>query len=137
MVLSLARMAHHLAKAPTDRRSGAAAQDAGLVAGASSFQEPDMLTRSIESTIHFSQPFRLTQFDRAQPAGSYHLITEEEQLEGLSFAAFRRVRTLLYLPANALPGRAREVIDVDPNELAVALVVDAMQSLCGRLAETT
>jgi hypothetical protein len=103
----------------------------------SSFQEPDMLTRSIESTIHFNQPFRLTPFDRAQPAGSYHLITEEEQLEGLSFAAFQRVRTLLYLPANALPGRAREVIDVDPNELAVALVVDALQSLGGRLAATT
>jgi hypothetical protein len=93
-----------------------------------------MFERSVESTIHFSQPFRLTPFDRAQPAGSYQLITEEEQLEGLSFAAFRRVRTLLYLPAKASSGRVREVVDVDPHELAAVLIVDALQSLCGRPA---
>ena len=90
-----------------------------------------MPTRSIESTIHFSRPFRLTQFDRPQPAGSYRLITEEEQLEGLSFAAFQRVRTLLFLPANATPGRAREVVNVDPVELAAAVVADALQGLGG------
>jgi hypothetical protein len=90
-----------------------------------------MFTRSTESTICFSKPFRLSQFDQAQPAGSYRLITEEERLEGLSFEAFQRVRTLLYLPAVALPGRAREVVDVDPVELAAALVVDALQGFGG------
>ena len=92
----------------------------------------DMPTRSIESTFHFSRPFRLTQFDRPQPAGSYQLITEEEQLEGLSFAAFQRVRTLLFLPANARPGRAREVVSVDPVEFAAAVVADALQGLGGQ-----
>jgi hypothetical protein len=96
-----------------------------------------MSTRSTESTIRFSRPFRLSQFDQAQPAGSYRLLTEEERLEGLSFAAFQRVRTLLYLPANAPPGRAREVIDVDPTELAAAIVVDALQGLGGRSALPT
>ena len=90
-----------------------------------------MSTRSTESTVHFSQPFRLSQFDRAQPAGTYLLITEEERLEGLSFEAFQRMRTLLYLPANALPGRTREVVEVDPVELAAARVVDALQGLGG------
>jgi hypothetical protein len=90
-----------------------------------------MSTRSTESTVRFSQPFRLSQFDRAQPAGTYLLITEEERLEGLSFEAFQRMRTLLYLPANALPGRTREVVEVDPVELAAALVVDALQGLGG------
>ncbi|HZV05998.1 MAG TPA: hypothetical protein VE999_13040 [Gemmataceae bacterium] len=85
--------------------------------------------RSIEHTIHFIHPFRLSQFDRAQPAGQYRLLTEEEALEGLSFAAFRRVRTLLYLPANSLPGHTREVVDVDPAELASAVVADALHSL--------
>ena len=92
----------------------------------------DMPTRSIESTIHFSRPFRLSQFDRPQPAGSYQLIREEEQIEGLSFAAFQRVRTLLFLPANARPGRAHEVVNVDPVELAAAVVVDALQGLGGK-----
>jgi hypothetical protein len=46
-----------------------------------------MFERSIESTIHFSHPFCLTPFDRAQPAA--------------------------------------------------VLIVDALQSLCGRLAAST
>jgi len=85
--------------------------------------------RSTEFTLRFSHSFRLSQLDQAQPAGHYRLLTEEEPLEGLSFAAFHRVRTLLYLPAYSLPGRAREVIDVDPAELAAAVVADALQGL--------
>ena len=85
--------------------------------------------RSTESTVRFSHPFRLSPLDHAQPAGQYRLVTEEELLEGLSFAAFQRVRTLLHLPADPLPGRPREVVDVDPGELAAAVVADALQSL--------
>jgi hypothetical protein len=87
-----------------------------------------MSTRSTESTVRFNHPFRLSQFDRAQPAGTYGLLTEEELLEGLSFAAFQRVRTLIYLPANPQPGRPREVVSIDPAELAAAVVADALQS---------
>ena len=90
--------------------------------------------RSTESTLRFSHPFRLSPFDKTQPAGHYRLVTEEEPIEGLSFAAFQRVRTLLYLPADAPPGRAREVIPVDPAELAAAVVVDALQSLAAATA---
>jgi hypothetical protein len=96
-----------------------------------------MFTRSTESTIRFSQPFRLSELDETQPAGSYRLLTEEERLEGTSFAAFRRVRTLLCLPANALPGHTREVVDVDPVELAAALLVDALQGLVGTAGRPT
>ena len=88
-----------------------------------------MPARSTETTLSFSHPFRLSPLDHAQPAGRYMLVTEEEQLEGLSFAAFQRVRTLLYLPANCPPGRAREVVEVDPAELATAMVIDALQGL--------
>lgn len=91
--------------------------------------------RSTECTIRFSHPFRLSQFDRAQPAGNYRLVTEEEPLEGLSFAAFQRVRTLLFLPATSLPGHAREVVEVSPAELAAAVVADALHSLGTRPAE--
>ena len=90
-----------------------------------------MFARSTESTIRFSQPFRLSQFDEAQPAGSYRLTTEEERLEGPPLDVFQRVRTLLYLPANDLTGRAREVVTVDPIELAAALILDALQGLGG------
>ncbi|WP_428659427.1 hypothetical protein [Reyranella sp.] len=91
-----------------------------------------MSTRSTETTIRFSQAFCLSQFDEAQPAGSYQLVTEEERLEELSFAAFRRVRTLLYLPATARTGQTRQVIEVDPAELAAAVVADALRGLGAR-----
>lgn len=87
-----------------------------------------MSTRSTESTVSFSQAFCLSQFDQAQPPGSYQLVTEEEPLEGLSFTAYHRVRTLLYLPANARRGRTRQVIEIDPVELAVAVVSDALRA---------
>ena len=87
-----------------------------------------MTTRSTESTVRFSHPFRLSPFDRAQPAGSYRLLTEEEPLQGLSFEAFQRVRTLLYLPADGAPGRTREAVEINPAELAAVLVADALQS---------
>lgn len=91
-----------------------------------------MSMRSTENTIRFNQAFCLSQFDEAQPAGSYRLVTEEERLDGLSFAEFRRVRTLLYLPAIARPSQTRQVIEVDPAELAAAIVADALRGLGAR-----
>jgi hypothetical protein len=84
-----------------------------------------MSTRTTERTVTFTHPFRLSSLDGPQPAGTYRLVTDEEQLGELSFQAFRRLRTLLYLPANARPGHAREVVDVDPAELSDALAADA------------
>jgi len=55
------------------------------------------------------------------------VVTEEEQLEGLSFNAYQRTRTLIFLPANSLPGKAREIIPIDPNELDAALAADASE----------
>jgi hypothetical protein len=88
-----------------------------------------MSMRSTERTVTFHRPFRLSSLDREQPSGAYRVVTEEERLEGLSFAAFQRLRTLLFLPANARPGQVREVIDVDPGELAAAVVADALQGI--------
>ena len=83
-----------------------------------------MSTRSIERTLTFRRAFTLSAVDGPLPAGRYRVITEEEPLEGLSFAAWQRVRTLLFLPADAPPGAAREVVPVDPAELEVAHAAD-------------
>ena len=87
-----------------------------------------MSTRSTERTLTFRRPFSLSAVDDPLPAGRYRVITEEELLEGLSFAAWQRVRTLLFLPANSLPGKAREVVPIDPNELEAALAADELES---------
>ena len=87
-----------------------------------------MSMRSTERTLTFRRPFSLSAVDRPLAAGSYWVITEEEALEGLSFAAWQRTRTLLFLPANSLPGKAREVVPVDPDELDAALAADGLES---------
>ena len=84
--------------------------------------------RSIERTLTFRRPFSLSAVDGPLPAGLYRVVTEEEPLEGLSFAAWQRVRTLLFLPANSLPGKARQVVPIDPNELDAALAADGLES---------
>ena len=84
-----------------------------------------MSIRTTETTVTFRRPFTLTAIDGAQPAGTYRLVTEEEQIPGLSFVAFRRVATLLHLPANPAPGRTHQVVDVLPDELAAAVAADA------------
>jgi hypothetical protein len=86
-----------------------------------------MSARSTERTLTFRHPFSLSTFDKPLPSGKYRVVTEEEPLEGLSFAAWQRVRTLLFLPADSLPGKSREVVLVDPNELEAAQAADALE----------
>ena len=62
-----------------------------------------MSIRTTEKTVTFCRPFTLAALDGPQPAGTYHVVTEEEQIPDLSFVAFRRVATLLHLPADPAP----------------------------------
>lgn len=87
-----------------------------------------MPTRSTERTLTFRRAFSLSAVDGPLPPGQYHLLTEEEALEGLSFDAWQRIRTVLFLPANSLPGKAREIVPVDPIELEAALAADALKA---------
>ena len=86
-----------------------------------------MSDRSIERTLTFRRPFSLSAVEGPLPSGTYRVITEEEQLEGLSFNAYQRTRTLIFLPANSPPGKAREIIPIDPSELDAALAADASE----------
>ena len=83
-----------------------------------------MSTRAIQTTVTFHKPFTLSSIDGPQPAGTYQLEAEEEQIDGLSFSAFRRTTLLLFLPADPAPGATRHVVQVDPLELSEALLAD-------------
>jgi len=85
----------------------------------------NMHARTLETTVTFRHAFMLTSFDRPQPAGTYRLVTDEEQILGLSFFAFRRTATALHLPAIAVSDHPKEVVPVDPKELDAALAADA------------
>jgi hypothetical protein len=84
-----------------------------------------MSTRTTETTVTFRRPFALTAIDGFQPAGVYRVETDEELLPGLSFDAYRRIATMLHLPAISGRGGRRQVITIEPAELAAALEADS------------
>jgi hypothetical protein len=52
------------------------------------------------------------------------LATDEELIEGLSFPVYRRVATLIFLPADAGQQASMEMVTVDPDDLAAAHQLD-------------
>ena len=80
--------------------------------------------RTTETAITFRHPFVLTALDAPQPAGTYRLVIEEEEIPGLSFVAFRRTAMLLHLPALATTSGRHQVVQVDPVEWAAVVEAD-------------
>jgi hypothetical protein len=89
-----------------------------------------MTTRSRREIVTFKHPFRIEGIDRLLAAGAYEVITDEEMIEGLSFASFRRVATMIMVPAAAAPrGSAMEMISISSVALSDAQRIDASASL--------
>ncbi|ODR93437.1 hypothetical protein AUC69_04345 [Methyloceanibacter superfactus] len=87
-----------------------------------------MTLRSTRKTVTFLHPFCLKGVDRALPRGDYLVVTEEELIEGLSFPAYHRVSTVIFVPApseSAPSGSAVEMVTIEPADLAAALERDA------------
>ncbi len=84
-----------------------------------------MTMRSTDTTVTFKQAFSLTAIDGPQPADTYRLVVDEEEISGLSFVAFRRTATILHIPAISSASRSRQALIVDDAELAEALAADA------------
>jgi hypothetical protein len=83
-----------------------------------------MTTRTSKKTVTFTRPFVLGGFDEELPAGAYVVETGEELLHGISFPAYRRISTLIYLHAKAgNPGR-RQALTIDSNDLDAASLRD-------------
>lgn len=83
-----------------------------------------MTIRSRRETVTFRHPFRIKGIDRLLPAGAYEVITDEEMIEGLSFASFRRVATMIMVPAAPL-GSTMDMISISSIDLSDAQRIDA------------
>jgi hypothetical protein len=84
-----------------------------------------MNIRTTETTVTFQHPFTLSAFDSEQPAGTYRLVIDEEEIIGLSFLAYHRVATMLHTPALAAVGGRQQVFPTNSTELETALQTDA------------
>ncbi len=87
-----------------------------------------MTTRSRREVISFRHPFRIKGIDRVLPPGAYEVITDEEMIEGLSFASFRRVATMIMVPAAPPRGSTMEMISIGSVDLSDAQRIDASAS---------
>jgi hypothetical protein len=83
-----------------------------------------MTARTTETTVTFRHPFTLAALERPQPAGTYRIVFDEEEIHGLSFLAFLRTATILHIPAISDPGALHQLYMVDSGELAAALEAD-------------
>jgi hypothetical protein len=83
-----------------------------------------MTMRTSSKTVTFAFPFLLKGVDRVLPAGDYRVVTDEELIEGLSFPVYRRVSTMIFVPAQSYQ-TAVEMVTVDPLELEAAQDRDA------------
>jgi hypothetical protein len=77
-----------------------------------------MTTRTTSKTVTFAHPFLLKGIDRILPAGDYRVATDEELIEELSFPAYRRVSTMIFVPAQS--ASSVEMVAIDPQELRTA-----------------
>ena len=82
-----------------------------------------MMIRTSSKTITFHHPFWLKGVDRELPPGDYRVVTDEELIEGLSFPAYHRVSTVIFVPAPS--GSAVEMVTIDPADLEAAQGRDA------------
>ena len=84
-----------------------------------------MTKRSRRETITFLHPFRIRGIDRLLRPGAYQVITDEEMIEGLSFPAFRRVATMIMVPAAPPRSSTMEMISIGSVDLSDAQRIDA------------
>jgi len=96
----------------------------GDLANRTDIMESDkMPIRTTSKTVTFKRPFIIGGFDQLQAAGTYTVDTEEEQLDAISFPAWKRIATVIELK-NA---GATEYQRIDPKELHEALMRDGQQ----------
>jgi len=83
-----------------------------------------MTNRTTRKTVTFERPFFLSAIDGILPSGTYMVDT----VEGLSRLAYRRIATLLHLPAVSTGAGVSQIVSVNPVELEAALKRDVPES---------
>ena len=83
-----------------------------------------MTTRTSNKTVNFARPFLLKGVDRILAPGEYRVVTDEELIEELSFPVYRRVGTMIFVPAESNASSV-EMVAIDPRDLQEAQDRDA------------
>jgi hypothetical protein len=81
--------------------------------------------------VTFAGPFTLSDLDGVQPAGTYLIEADEEEIGGPSFIAYRRINTLIHLRTRGVT----QVFPIDPIELEATLLRDVGATVPGAHTE--
>src|SRR5437879_4189868 len=84
-----------------------------------------MSTRTQRKDVVHSQPFRLMGVDGKVLLGDCRVVTDEDLIEGLSFPVYRRLSTMIFLPAQSHHLSSVEMTAIDPLDLPGAQDRDA------------
>ncbi len=90
------------------------------------------MMRTTTKAVTFHRPFYLKGVDRLLPPANYRVVTDEELIEGLSFLAYQRASTVIFVPAES--GCAVEMVTIDPSDLQAAMDRDARERIDPRLS---
>ncbi len=83
-----------------------------------------MTIRSRRETVTFKHPFRIHGIARVLPAGAYQVIADEGTIDSDTVSAWRRVGTLIIVPAEGVLGSV-EMLSIRAIDLADATATDA------------
>lgn len=84
-----------------------------------------MTQRTTGRWVSFAHAALIEGLEAPLPAGKYLVETDEEQIPGLSFVAYRRLRTVMIVPTAVGTMTARQLIEIEPEALQAALLHDA------------
>jgi hypothetical protein len=87
-----------------------------------------MTTRTTKKTVSFSNPFSFRNLSEVLPAGDYLVETDEDLLLGLSFSAYIRIATRIYIPGTQKNTQLKRALTITPEELEMVLVRDRKAS---------
>lgn len=90
-----------------------------------------MTIRSVNSIVVFNQAFAIGTQSGKMPAGAYNVTFDEELIEGLSFAAYRRTSTILEVPAIGTASAVKQYLHVATEDLDAALQRDCLNAESG------
>lgn len=84
------------------------------------FEEASLDDDTVEQQDrHFQATIRLKGVERMLPAADYRVVTDEELIEGLSFPAYRRIATMIFIPAQH-SSSSIEMLTIEPLDLQAA-----------------
>ena len=80
--------------------------------------------RTTRAVASFRESFSLRDIEGDQPPGDYNVFFDDELIQGLSRAAYRRVSTILQTPSISSPQEQSRLVSISATDLEVALMKD-------------